>query len=498
MSKAISAQQLVNIVPNVLGVGGSALALSGLLLTDSPRVPVGSVLAFASAAAVVAYFGATAPEAIAAQIYFAGPDGALARPAQLLFAQYNTSAVAGYFRGGPGITLAQVQAITTGTLTVTADGGASKTSGALNLSSATSLSNAAALIQAAFTTPGFTVTYDSQAGAFVITSNTTGASSSIAVTSGAIATALKLSTDAGAVTSPGRAALTDPSAYMASVVAGAQNWALFTTTFAPSNADGLAFSNWAAGTNKRYAYVHWTADANNLAVNPTTTVAAQAIAAGNDGTIFVYAPVNLYKMGAFVLSWAASLNFATANGRTTLAFRSQGGLSPDVTDDTTYAALQANGLNCYGLFSTAANSYAMFSDGRISGKYLWADSYVNQIWLNDQLQVSYMSFLANTNNIPYNTVGYTRVRAAALDTIRAAISFGAIRSGVNLSASQVAAINDAAGVEASNAIINDGYYLAVTDPGATARTQRKSPNINLWYADGQSVQRISVNSSEVQ
>lgn len=129
MSKAISAQQLVNIVPNVLGVGGSALALSGLLLTDSPRVPVGSVLAFASAAAVVAYFGATAPEAIAAEIYFAGPDGALARPAQLLFAQYNTSAVAGYFRGGPGITLAQVQAITTGTLTVTADGGASKTSG---------------------------------------------------------------------------------------------------------------------------------------------------------------------------------------------------------------------------------------------------------------------------------------------------------------------------------------------------------------------------------
>lgn len=498
MVNSISANKLVNIVPNVLGVGGSALALSGLVLTSSTRIPLGSVVAFASAAAVLAYFGAATPEANAAAAYFSAPDGALSRPSQMLMAQYPTADVAGYARGGAGVTLEAVKAITSGTLTVTPDGGTAKVSSALNLSSVTSLSNAASVIQAAFTTPGFTVTYDSLAAAFVITSNTTGASSSIAVTAGAIATALKLTDATGRVTSPGGVAVTSPAAFMGALIAQNQNWAFFTHLFTVDTATGLAFSTWTSSTNSRYGYVHWTTDTNNVTVNPTTTVAAQALAANNDGTVFVYAPVNTYLMGAFVLSWAASLNFAAVDGRSTLAFKSQAGLPPDVTDDNTYSLLLANKVNCYGRFSTASNSFPMFSDGQISGEYLWADSYANQIWLNDQLQVAYMGFLASARSVPFNDVGYTKVRAAALDVIDTALAFGAIRAGVQLAPSQITAINDAAGVEAANAVQNYGFYLGVTDPGSVARTQRKSPNISLWYADGQSVQKISVAANEVQ
>jgi len=53
----IPASAIVNVQPNVLAAGGSAIDIIGLLLTTDIRVPIGSVMDFASAAAIDAYFG---------------------------------------------------------------------------------------------------------------------------------------------------------------------------------------------------------------------------------------------------------------------------------------------------------------------------------------------------------------------------------------------------------------------------------------------------------
>lgn len=74
--------------------------------------------------------------------------------------------------------------------------------------------------------------------------------------------------------------------------------------------------------------------------------------------------------------------------------------------------------------------------GFISGPFLWADSYINQIWLNNALQLALMVLLQSTYSIPYNRQGYALIEAACLDLISAALLFGAIRSGITLSASQ--------------------------------------------------------------
>lgn len=148
----IDASQLVSVTPSVLAAGGSAVDIIGLVLTNSARVPLGQVLSFPSAAAVQSYFGPTSREAQIAGGgaglgggYFGGFTGSNKLPANILFAQYNTSAVSAYLRGSnvSALSVAQLQAIN-GTLSVTIDGVTK--SGTVNLSAATSFTNAATIV----------------------------------------------------------------------------------------------------------------------------------------------------------------------------------------------------------------------------------------------------------------------------------------------------------------------------------------------------------------
>ena len=147
----IPAAEIVSVVPSVLSAGGTGLNGIGLLLTTSLRLPIGTVVSFDDELAVSDYFGPGSNLTAEAEIYFAGFEGASIQPGSMLMAQFNTSSVAAWLRGGSvaGLTLAQLQAIS-GTLSVTVDGVAR--SGSVNFSGATSPSNAASLIQTALNT----------------------------------------------------------------------------------------------------------------------------------------------------------------------------------------------------------------------------------------------------------------------------------------------------------------------------------------------------------
>src|SRR6185312_1819237 len=151
MSNSIPASEIVSVTPGVIAAGGSALALNGLMITNSARPPIGQVLSFPTQAAVASYFGAAAYEAYMAQVYFAGFDDSNVKPGALLVTQYPQSAVAAFMRGGSmaGVTLAQLQALT-GTLTIVIDG-YSWASGSITLSAATSFSSAASIIATGLT-----------------------------------------------------------------------------------------------------------------------------------------------------------------------------------------------------------------------------------------------------------------------------------------------------------------------------------------------------------
>lgn len=496
VAQSIPASAVVNVTPGVVSAGGTALDLSGLILTSSTRPPIGTVLEFANPDDVTTYFGGGSTESALATVYFLGFDGSDVKPGALLFAQYNEAAVSGYVRGGPGITLAAVNSITSGTLAVTVDG-VLKTSSALNLSASASFSAAATTITAAFTTPGFVVSYDSTAGAFVITSSTTGATSTIAVTTGANATTLKLTAATAAVTSPGAAAVV-PADFLDALVVTTQNFASFTTSFELSTTNGLAVAAWVNAQSNRYAFEAWDTDANNAVAGSTTILKYLIDAAGYSGTSVTYAPVNGALIGAFVISFGACLNTSAEDGRADLGNRKQTGLPADVVSSTVYNTVIANNVDCYGQFGTANDTFLFYRKGRISGDFLWYDSYINQIWLNNSLQLAGMTLLSEVKSIPYNAAGDALIMGGLADPIDNAVIFGAIRSGVELSAAQKTVINNSAGLNISDILQTRGWYLQIVRATAQERAARSPRQVKLWYTDGQSVQGLNINSLEVQ
>lgn len=640
----IPASEIVNVTPTVLAAGGSAVDLSGIILTTTARVPIGTVQTFSAQAAVANYFGSSSAEAALATNYFLGFDNSVAKPGALLFGQYNAAAVPAFLRGGnvSTLTLAQIQAIS-GTLSVTIDSVVKSAS--VSLAAATSLSNAAVIITDALVITGVTtavvtasqgatftgtgtgtnltvsavtgvihpgdavsgtgvpalttivsqtsgstggagvyvtnnattsagaaltttsttldvtavtsgaiavgnvlsgagvsadtyvtalgtgtggigtyitsvaqqhasvsvtakvpgVVYDSVSGGFQFNSPTTGATSTITFATGTISATLKLTSATGAVLSQGAAAAT-PSTFMDGIVAITQNWASFLLGFDPDNGSGnaqkLLFAQWTSGKSDRYAFICSDTDASPTTTVPATTSLGALIAASSlKGTVLIYTPAGssnaVGEIAAFVSGAIASINFDAINGRTTLAFRSQAGLVADVTTAAIADNLLANGYNFYGAYATANDQFVFFYDGSISGDFLWIDSYVNQIWLNNNLQLALMTLLTSVGSIPYNPAGFAQVEAALNDPINAAVSFGAIRSGIELSSSQISAVNAAAGLKIDGTLSQRGWYLQILAPTATVRQARGTPGITFWYVDGQSIQQINVTSTEL-
>lgn len=339
-----------------------------------------------------------------------------------------------------------------------------------------------------------TAAYDSQRAAFVITSPTTGNDSTIGFATGTLAADILLQAAQGAVTSQGADAAV-PAALMTAITEVTQNWALFMTVDEVADDVKLEFADWVQGTQSRYAYV--AQDTNPLAIvaDQPTTFGAVVNAGNYFGIIPVYGSADY---AAFICGVAASIDFQQPNGRITFAFKGQAGLAAIITDATEALNLIGNGYNFYGSYATANEQFTFLQPGQISGDWAWIDPYVNQIYLNSQFQLAFMSLLSNVNSVPYNNTGYALLRSAAMDPINEALAFGSIQPGVALSASQAAQVNTAAGFRISDTLSQLGWYLQIVPASALVRAARESPPMTFWYTDGGSVQKIELASIDVQ
>ena len=340
------------------------------------------------------------------------------------------------------------------------------------------------------------VTFDSTSSAFVISAGSNGATSTIGFATGTAAAALFIQAAQGAVTSQG-SAIASPNAFMTGLVAVSQNWASFMTMFEPVVTDKTAFAAWDNAQGNRFGYIMWTSETAVTSTNDSATSVGQIIAANYSGTFPIYEATNLH-LAAFTLGAIASINWQATNGRATLAYKSQTGILPSVSDATSAANLVANGCNFYGNAAGATEQWNFLYPGSITGPFKWADSYFGQIVLNTNLQTALMTLLTSVNSIPYNAQGYGLIEAACADPINAALNAGIIAAGVPLSALQAAEVNAAAGKTIDAILSTRGWYLLIQPASATVRAARGSPPMTLWYTDGQSVQNIQLASINVQ
>ncbi len=513
----IPANTIVSIVPGVLSPGGNGLVMNGLVLTQNLLMPTGTVLSFSSAQGVSDFFGPASAEYAYATIYFAGMVNGTQLPSSILFAPYNAAARAAWLQSG---SLANVPLTTlqgyTGTLTITVNGTA-LTSTAITLTGLTQSAMATA-IQAAFTSPPFSVTWDAVQSAFIFTTTATGATETITYITGTLAADLYLTQATGATLSQGAAADT-PSSAMSNVVAVSQNWATMSYLTEPTISDKQAFAEWFSTSTESYLGVIWDSDPLASTLNPTEPFGVVAItnkyngvmaiggdpAAGNLSTLCL-------NVAAFVQGMIASINFSAKNGRISLAGKSANAsvaVLPTCANLQTYQNLIANGYSCYGAFASRNQGFTFFSNGNMPGSFPWVDQYIDQIWLNAQLEAALLNLYTTVTDIPYDPTGYGLIRSSLVGQpssgtgpnfngpINNALNNGVIQAGVTLTASQAAAVNSAAGANVAPIIQTNGWYLQILDPGATARNARQTPIINLWYTDGGSIQSINMSSIDI-
>lgn len=364
---------------------------------------------------------------------------------------------------------------------------------------------------------GVVASYDSVSGGFVIASSTTGAASTMSFATGSLSASVMLTSATGAVLSQGAAAAA-PAAFMNSLISLTTDWVNFMTTFDPDvsgSANKQAFAAWkdtALGGN-RFGYVCW-----DLDVTPTTTLPATSslghVLAGNDdsGTCLLegdpalgWDATTAPQLAAFVCGAAASINFDETAGRITFAYKAQAGFAATVSTATIannlggnpQSSSRGNGYNFYGAYGAANASFVWFQRGFCTGPFAWFDSYINQIWLNSGFQNDLLVLQQNARSIPYNVAGDALIESALADRIAAGLNFGVFAPGA-ISASQIAQVNAAAGVNIADTLQTEGSYLQIKPASSSARAARTTPPCTFWYLDRGSVQAITLDSVALQ
>ena len=214
-----------------------------------------------------------------------------------------------------------------------------------------------------------TVTWDSVRSSIVITSGTSGLTSTITYATGTLADSLGLS---AGVLSQGDAVDT-PADAMHDIINLSNDWATFLTIWETTDADSLAFAAWTQTQNDRYAYILWDSSSANKVANNAGTIGAQVAAAEYDGTLVVYASTGGQNLAAAVAGYAASINWKALNGRATVKFRQQPGLASYVSTIDNQAdatAVLSNNATYFGTYAAPGlgNAYNILADGRMSGK----------------------------------------------------------------------------------------------------------------------------------
>lgn len=493
---AITASNLVQVLPRILKATGNDLVFNGVVLDSNSTIPSDTPLAFSSATEVGEYFGTSSDEYKFAGTYFGGFDNSQVKPATLYFYRLNATASSAWVRGAEldvRTALSTITAISSGSITLDVDG-VTKQYAEIDLSACTSFSDVASKVQTA-TGGDLTLEFSSQFNAFIIKGVTVGATSTLSVPAGDIATALGFDVET-AVISNGQDANTMTQS-MENLVDGFTNFVTFTTLTEPTDADALELAQWAT-TNYNagvlYLYVCWDSSKANLDPNNTTVIAEQ-FKAENVGATCVCYPS--YEMASFIMGVTASIAWDQANSTITYAFKHLSGFGANV-DKTSYAnALDKHKVNYMGNFATRNDNFILSHNGSMLGEWDWIDTYINAVWLCNALQVQLMAMFKTANRIPYNESGYAKIRSNCKDIINRAINNGVIDLGVNISDAQKSELTTLLGGDYSDEIKNNGYYLQIVDATASIRQARKTPSINLVYTYGGSVHKLVVPATAV-
>lgn len=435
MPTGLQVSRLINVTVNLSPLAAQAPNLNTLLLLgDSDVIDVASrIRSYASLAAVAADFGTTAPEYLAALVFFSQTP----QPNQLYIGKWARTAVAGRLLCGPLSTaqqaLANFTAVVSGGFKIQVDAaGAPVNVASINLSAVTNLNGVATQINTALTGAGIGAVCSWTGTQFQFKSNSSGTASKVlpltAPNSGIDLSLLINGTVAlGALEVDGIAAETFLAAV--TILDGMPTyWYAMhaASSVVPAIVDHIAAAGFIEASANRHAYGLTTNDANALVAASAADVGSQLAALGYMRSWGQYSSTNAYA-GVSMLGRLITTDFNANNSVITLMYKQEPGVAPESLTATQAATLDTKR---YNYFTSYNNNTNILQNGTAFGS-AFIDEVFGTDWLAAGIQTDVYNVLyTSSTKIPQTDAGNHQLANAIENRCVQGVTNGLLAAGV--------------------------------------------------------------------
>ena len=472
MAQGLNIGRLVRATVNLAPLAAARRGFGTLLVAGDSNVINGRdrIRTYVDLESVAEDFGTSAPEYLSASLYF----GQTPRPNQLMIGRWLRTATAGLIQGGILTTAEQALAnwttITTGSFKISIDGVEQSVTG-LDFSLVTNLNGVATEINTVLT--GATASWDGSR--FIITSATTGATSSVGYASAAasgtdISAQLKLTSATALVPVPGFDAETPVECATALAnLSGMWYGLTFAASTMPTDDQAVDVAAFIQGASISRIFGFTETDTRVLDAAWTTDMASR-LKALNYTRSFVTFSANKYAV-ASMFGRAFSVNFSANRSTITLMYKQEPGVVAELLTETQAQTLKAKRCN---VFVQYQNDTAIIQYGVMSGQ-AYFDEIHGLDWFTDALQTALYNLLYQSKTkIPQTDAGQNQLVNTASNVCAEAINNGLVAPG------QWNA--DGFGQLERGQFLTEGFYI-YTQPMAlqdqSIREQRIAPPIQI-------------------
>lgn len=381
-------------------------------------------------------FGSTAPEYLAAEVFFSQQP----QPASLMIGSWARTALAGLLVGAtltPTPTqqlLANFTAVTTGSLHIDVDGGTAADITGVDLSGALNLNGVAALVQTAIDThfAGVSCSWDAVNQRFVIESATTGALSSVsfattAATGVDISALMGLQALNGGYLVPGIAA-EPPLAALTACANVSTQWygASFAASVMPADADHEACAAYILASSRTRLYGLTIQNTACLQSAITNDLASALQAANNKRVFWMYSSSNPYAHMT-MFGRAFTVDFSAPDSTITLAYKQAPGIAGENLTESQFAALLAKSGN---VVINVNNGATFIWQGKMANGYSF-DEVHNVDWQTNRIQDDLFNLLyQTTTKVPQTDPGNHQLATQIESSLAAGVNNGMSAPGV--------------------------------------------------------------------
>ncbi|SCB10286.1 DUF3383 domain-containing protein [Cupriavidus alkaliphilus] len=428
MPNGLPVSRLIDVTINMSPLAAQGANLNTALILGASAVIDTSerMRSYGTIDAVAADFGTTAPEYLAALLYFQQTP----QPSQLYLGRWAKTATSGSLRGA-ALTAAQKdiaawQAVTAGSFKVTIDATV-KTLSALNFSTATNLNNVASIITTALT--GATCVWNGTQ--FVITSPTTGVASKVsyATPTGSgtdISAMLGLTSGLASAPVDGIVAETPEAAVAIFLNRFANRFlGLMFADTSLTNAQHTAVAN-LVEADQRHIYGATSQEPQALDSTSTADLASTLKALGLKYSFVQYSSSSPYA-AASMFGRLLTTDFNANNSTITLMYKQEPGIVPESLTSSQADTLQAKRCNVFVAYNndTAIIQYGVTPSG------IFIDSVYNSIWFQNRVQTDVYNLLYQSpTKIPQTDAGNALIAATIEAACDAAVNNGYLAPGV--------------------------------------------------------------------